>query len=93
MNTAKTIAAGLALLISAASSAAPAERPCRDDIMKHCQDAVGQREQMRQCVRNNRDQFSEQCQIALRERAQQRRAGGGSGRPPAAPQEQQETED
>ena len=93
MNTAKTIAAGLALLISTGASAAPAERPCRDDIMKYCQDAIGQREQMRQCVRNNRDQFSEQCQIALSERAQQRRAGGGSGRPPAAPQEQQETED
>ena len=93
MNTAKTIAAGLALLISAASSAAPAERPCRDDIMKHCQDAIGQREQMRQCVRKNRNQLSEQCQIALSERAQQRRAGGGSGRPPAAPQEQQETKD
>ena len=93
MNTAKTIAAGLALLISAASSAAPAERPCRDDIMKHCQDAIGQREQMRQCIRNNREQFSGQCQIALSERAQQQRAGGGSGRPPAAPQEQQETKD
>lgn len=90
MNAAKTVAAGLALLISAGVGAAPAERPCRDDIMKHCQDLIGQRDEMRQCIRNNRDEFSEQCQIALRERAQRRRAGAGAGQPPAAPQTQTE---
>ena len=51
--------------------AAPAERPCRDDIMQHCSDRIGQREQMRQCVRANVQKFSEQCQTTLRERRRQ----------------------
>ncbi len=93
MNTVPAIAAGLLLLISAYAVAAPADRPCRGDLMKYCQDVVGQRQEMRQCIRDNYSQLSEQCQAALKERRQQRRAGGGDDRPRPAPEAPQGTEE
>ncbi len=93
MNTVKAMTTALALLIAAGAAAAPAERPCRDDLMKYCQSAVGQREEMRQCIRTNYSQLSEQCQTALRERAQQRGTGGSGDRPPPAADPQPDTAD
>ena len=55
--------------------AAPAEqgnRPCRDDMLNHCGDRLGDREGMRSCVRENFSQFSTQCQTAIMERRQNR---------------------
>jgi hypothetical protein len=50
--------------------------------MKYCEDQIGNREQMGQCVRENFAQFTEQCQSAIMERRQNRREGQG-GKVPA----------
>jgi hypothetical protein len=79
---------GLATALGAAqASAAEGQRPCRDDMMKHCSDAVGDRQGMRACMRENFEKFSAACQARIQEaQAQGRGAGGprgqGAGTPP-----------
>ena len=60
---------GLAGTLTA--SAAEGERPCREDVMKHCGDHMGNREGMRSCMREKFGQFSEQCKAAIINRQQQ----------------------
>jgi hypothetical protein len=70
----------LTTLISTTAVAAEGERPCRNDLMEHCADEIGNREQMGQCMRENFSQFSEQCQAAIMQRRQNRSNGQrGSG--------------
>lgn len=66
------------------AAAAPAERPCQDDVMNHCGESIGNRDEMRQCMRDKFNQFSEQCQTALLERRQERQSQQGGGRPEPA---------
>jgi hypothetical protein len=65
----------LTTLISSSAVAAEGERPCRNDLMEHCADQIGNREQMGQCMRDNFSQFSEQCQATIMERRQNRSNG------------------
>jgi hypothetical protein len=69
-------------MISISTVAAESERPCRSDLMEHCADQIGNREQMGQCMREHFTQFSEQCQSAIMERRQNRSSGqtGSGGR-------------
>ncbi|MEJ2089208.1 MAG: hypothetical protein P8Y69_12220 [Gammaproteobacteria bacterium] len=61
-----------------AAPAPEADRPCRNDVMNHCGDAVGDRERMRACMQENFAKFSEQCKARIRER---QAAGGQPPRP------------
>ena len=56
----------------------PGERPCRNDMIKYCSDAPRVGDKIRQCIRENFIQFSQQCQMELRKRRQQQQ-GGTSG--------------
>ena len=78
--------AALVWLAAVPVLAAPAERPCRADIQKHCSDKVGDQQAMGQCVRENFANLSEQCQTALMARRGQ---GGADGqRQPQAESEE-----
>jgi len=63
-------------LLSGVGVAAPGsqDRPCRDDIVQHCADAMGDRQAMASCIRDNVESFSQQCREALRERMQDGRS-------------------
>lgn len=72
-------------LAPAAGLAAPGgqDRPCRDDIVEHCADAMGDRQAMASCIRDNVESFSRQCRDALRARMQDGRMAGGAPEPRA----------
>ena len=83
MKFTKALAAVLLLLGAASVLAAPADRPCREDVQTYCADAVGDRRAIGQCIRENLDKVSERCRVAVAERMEARRAGGGRrGAPP-----------
>ncbi|MCZ6619628.1 MAG: cysteine rich repeat-containing protein [Gammaproteobacteria bacterium] len=83
MKFTKPLVAVLLLLAAASVLAAPANRPCREDIQKLCPDAAGERGAIRACIQENFDQLSEQCQVAVNKRREERRsAGGGQQTPP-----------
>lgn len=63
--------------------AADGERPCRDDVMKHCSDAMGDREAMRACMRENFEKFSQACRARIQDARAQRRGAGGPPAPSA----------
>ena len=52
---------------------------CRDETRELCPDARD-RQSMRSCVRENRDQLSDTCRQALAKRARHRGYGGGFGK-------------
>ena len=68
----------LTTMLSISAFAAEGERPCRNDLMEHCADQIGNREQMGQCLRENFAQFSEQCQSSIMERRRNRSSGQAS---------------
>ena len=84
MKFTKPLAAALLLLSAAAVLAAPANRPCREDVQTYCADAAGDRRAIGQCIRENLDKVSEQCRTAVAKRMEERRAGGGGRRNPPA---------
>ncbi len=71
------------ILITASVLAAPANRPCREDIQKNCSGTIGDRQAMGQCIRENFEKLSEQCQAAVTRRMEERRAAGGRPNTPS----------
>ena len=92
MNVIKPLPALLLLLAAASVLAAPANRPCREDVQKYCPEAVGERRAIGQCIRENLDKVSEQCRAAVNKRMEERRSGGG-GRRNLPPEGEGSTED
>ena len=82
MKLTRLVAVSLLLLVTAGVLAAPANRPCREDVQKFCSDAVGDRRAIGQCIRENLDDVSEACRAAVSKRMEERRSGGGGRRNP-----------
>ena len=92
MNVIKPLVALLLLLAAASVLAAPANRPCREDVQKYCSEVAGERRAIGQCIRENLDEVSEQCRVAVNKRMEERRSGGG-GRRNLPPEDESSTED
>ncbi len=68
MRFTRLMAAVGIILLAVSVLAAPANRPCLEDIQKNCPGTVGDRQAMGQCIRENFDKLSEQCQAAVTRR-------------------------